>query len=162
MKDQTFDRHIGRLDKIFIEDPKRAIVIGCFLLAAIILLVIFWDKLKSLWASFRTNQANNSMLKDYEEETGETTTLTKAAYYQLANQLYNAFNQHIFGWGTDEDAIFNVFNQLNNTSDLLKLISEFGTRDGKDLPAYMRSELSKREINQVNTILNNKRIQYAF
>lgn len=162
MKDKTFNREVGRLDKIFIDDPRRAIVIGSFILVAIILLVIFWSRIKKAWNDLRSSRAASSTLKEHENETGETTSLTNASYYQYANQLYNAFRPHIFGWGTDEDAVYNVFNNMNNTADVLRLVQEFGVKGGMDLQSYMRSELSAKELQKVNGILSSKGITYSF
>lgn len=162
MAKSKFDKGISRLDTIFIEDPRRAIVIGAFIVLAIILTILFWGRIRSLFQSLLSRNAANSMLNDVHKETGEYQSLSTSSYYMYANQLYNAFRPYMFGWGTDEDAIFNVFNQMNNTADVLQLIKTFGTKDGKTLDVWIRSELSHSEIRKLNSILSGKGISYAF
>lgn len=162
MAKSRFKKGIGALDTIFIEDPRRAIVIGVALVVVIVLLVLFWSRIKALFQSLLNRNAANSMLNDVHSETGEYQTLSTSSYYMYANQLYNAFRPHLFGLGTDEDAIYNVFNQLNNTADVLQLIKTFGTKDGKTLDVWIRSELGRSEIRKLNSILAGKGISYAF
>lgn len=162
MASSKLKKGVGVIDTIFIEDPRRAIVIGVFLVVIIVLLVVFWGRIKAFFQSVVNKTASNSMLNDVIAETGENPTLSSASYTAYANQLYNAFRQHMFGWGTDEDAIYNVFSQMNNTSDVYKLIKVFGTKDGKTLEVYIRSELNNRELRKLNTILSNKGIAYQF
>lgn len=162
MAKSKFNRGIKALDTVFIEDPRRAIVIGAFIVIAIVLVVIFWNRLKNLFSEFRANRASSSVLNQYTSETGESPTMINANFYQYAQQLYNAFNPHTFGWGTDEDTVYAVMGAMNNTADVYKLIKEFGIRDGKDLKTYMRSELSSKELRKVNAILAGKGITYTF
>ena len=162
MAKSRFKKGISAIDTIFIEDPRRAIVIGAFLVVIIILLVVFWNRIKGFFQSLVNRAAAGSMLGDVQSSTGESPSLSVTSYYAYANQLYNAFNQHIFGWGTDEDAIYNVFSQMNNTSDVYKLIQVFGTKDGKTLDVWIRSELSRNELRKLNSILSNKGIAYQF
>lgn len=158
MAKSKFDKGISRLDTIFIEDPRRAIVIGAFIVVAIIILVIFWSRIKNLFANLMNRSAATSQLNDVTEQTGEYPTMGNATYYTLANQVYNACK----GFGTDEDAIYNVFNQMNNTADVYKLIQVFGTKDNKTLPMWIRGDLNRWEIKNLNNILANKGINYAF
>lgn len=158
MAKSKFDKGISRLDTIFIEDPRRAIVIGVFIVVIIIILVIFWSRIKRLFQGLMNRSAATSQLNDVEQQTGEVPTLSNASYYTYANQIYNACK----GFGTDEDAIYNVFGQMNNTADVYKLIQVFGTKDNKTLPMWMRSELNSWEIKRLNNILANKGINYAF
>lgn len=152
------DKVLGGFDKIFIEDPRRAVVIGLFIVLVIVLLVVFWNRLKALFQSAVNKGANVNALNEHTQETGEHTTLSSVTYQALANRLYQACK----GLGTDEDAVYNVFNQMNNTADVLKLVSVFGLMDGHDLDWWMRSELNRWEIKKVNNILAGKNIAYQF
>ena len=49
-------------------------------------------------------------------------------YDAFAKTLYKAMD----GMGTDEDAVSDVFSQMNTRSDVLKLISAFGVKDGEN------------------------------
>ena len=152
------DKAIGGFEKIFIEDPRRAWTIGIFILIVIILLIVFWSKIKSLFEQLINKTALNTELDEYTEETGERPTLTNAQFNMLANKLYTAMK----GVGTDEDTIFSVFGQMRNTADVLKLIAVFGTKDGETLEQWIRGDLSSWEINKLNRLLDNKGIAYSF
>lgn len=152
------DRSIAGFEKIFIEDPRRAWTIGAFILIVIILLIVFWSKIKSLFEQLINKTALNTELDEYTEETGERPTLTNAQFNMLANKLYTAMK----GVGTDEDTIFAVFGQLRNTADVLKLVAVFGTKDGETLEQWIRGDMSSWEINKLNRLLTNKGISYSF
>lgn len=162
MAKSKLDKGLNSIDKIFLDDPRRALVILVFLVVIIILLVVFWSKIKQTWQNFRISRGQAYQLNSYTVETGQTTSLANASYYQYANQLYNAFRPHMFGWGTDESAVYNVFNNMNNTADVLKLVQAFGVKDGKTLESWIRSELSTSELRKLNYILSSRGIQYTF
>lgn len=152
------DKGISGFEKIFIEDPRRAWTIGIALVLAIVLLVVFWSRLRALFQSVINKGADISALSDHEQETGEYPTLSSLTYQALANKIYQACK----GFGTDEDAIYNAFGQLNNTADMLKLITVFGIKDSHDLDWWIRSELNRWEIKKLNAQLSGKGIVYQF
>lgn len=152
------DKSIKGFERIFIEDPRRAWTIGIFLLIVIVLIVVFWNKIKSFFEQIVNKSALNSELQEHIEETGETPTMSNATFNMLANKLYTAMK----GAGTDEDTVFSVFGQLNNTADMLKLVVVFGTRDGETLDQWIRGDLGYFEINKLNRLLSNKGIAYSF
>lgn len=158
MAKSKLDKSLSGIDKIFIEDPRRAIVIGVAFLVVIILLVIFWNKIKSLFEAITNKGALNSELQEHMQETGESPTLSNATFNLLANKLYTAMK----GIGTDENTIYSVFNQLNNTADVYKLIAVFGTKDGETLDQWIRGDLGYFELKKLNKILVNKGIAYSF
>ncbi len=146
----------------FAQDYRRGIVIGVILLVAIILIVIFRSRIKGLFQRISNKVANNEMENQWSSQTGEVATIARAQFNVMANKLYAAAK----GAGTDEDAIYSVFNQLSNTADLYALISAYGTKDGLDLPAMIRDELGNHwptyELDKLNKILTNKGISYQF
>ena len=75
---------------------------------------------------------------------------------QLAEKLYTAMK----GWGTDEKAIYEVFNQVSTRDDVLYIFAQFGLKDGKNLTQWLTSELNAKERAQVNAILTSKGINY--
>ena len=75
------DKAIGGFEKIFIEDPRRAWTIGIFILIVVVLLVVFWGKIKNLFEQLVNKTALNNSLEEYTQETGETPTLTNARSY---------------------------------------------------------------------------------
>lgn len=152
------DRGIAGFEKIFIEDPRRAWTIGIFIVVLIVLVVVFWGKIKNLFEQLLNKSALNSDLQVHINQTGESPTLSNATFNMLANKLYTAMK----GIGTDEDTVYSVFGQLNNTADMLKLIAVFGTRDGETLDQWIRGDLASWEIAKLNRLLSNKGIAYSF
>ena len=94
----------------------------------------------------------------------------------------NAIKQAGYGVGTDEKAIYAVFDKMKNDSDVLKLYDAFGifkypcnateyplsTLFGKsdcgsgDLAQFLTDELDTTEIQQINNILSKKGIKFRF
>lgn len=145
------------IDK-FIEDPRRVIALVVVIVLVAVLLAVFWSKIKQLINGLSGKVQANAELNQYQAESGESLSLTNAEYTRLADKLYKA----VKGVGTDETAIYAVFNALGNKADLLKLIAVFGTKDDMNLAQWIYDDLNSSEIRKVNTILANKGIDYAF
>lgn len=88
----------------------------------------------------------------------EKITLTPAQYATIASKLYRAMK----GVGTDEDAIYDAISMLNTRSDLMYVITVFGSKDGMTLSEWIADELSSSEIAHLNSILISKGINYTF
>jgi hypothetical protein len=89
---------------------------------------------------------------------GEAASYSDLQYKVQADKLYNAMK----GWGTDEPAVFAVFQWLQNNIDFLKLQNAFGVRDGWDMYRWVKGDLTSSELTQVNNILYAKGIIYSF
>jgi hypothetical protein len=101
---------------------------------------------------------------------GTYPTYTQAQYEGFANAIVQA----VWDCGTDEDAIYNVMQSLQNDADVLKLIQVYGIREYKgcfenffslvsrSLTATLSSELDASEKREVNNILKSKGITYQF
>lgn len=153
-KSRNFNRTVDQ----FIEDPKRVIALVIIIVVLVVLLAVFWNKIKQLVNGLTGKVQANVELNQYQAESGESLTLSNADYNRLADKLYKA----VKGLGTDETAIYAVFNALTNKADLLKLIAVFGTKDDMTLVQWLYDDLNSREIGKVNSILANKGIDYAF
>jgi len=104
-------------------------------------------------------------------DTGKTQTCaeklsySKSQYKAWADNMYSYF---INSLGTDEAGVYDVINKMKNECDLRQLIADFGLRRQEwsfseySLPWFMRDELSKNELGEVNRILRTKRINYQF
>jgi hypothetical protein len=115
-------------------------------------------------------QTTTSVKTDIQKETakGEQPSYSNSNYKTLADKLYSAMNTS----GTDESAIYSVFETLKNKIDVLKLIEAYGVRQlyvfgfpvgGKqNLSQALSDELSSNEIAKVNQILFKKGINYKF
>lgn len=99
------------------------------------------------------------------QKTGETASYPSATYSQLADKIYTAV---MYTWGTDEQAIYDVFNLMKNNIDVAMLIKAFGKRrlefstQDAEIGAHLSQDLDSSEINKINTILSSKGITYRF
>lgn len=152
---------ISNIDKL-IDNPKKILFIVITIVIIIVVLWIFWGKIKSLFSRIGNKVQASAELTDYMTQTGEFVTLSDGEFGNLANKLEQAFYGNLFGWGTDEQAVYNVFNSMRNGADVRKLVSVYGTRHDMTLNQAMVSELSNRELSKVNNILSNKGINYSF
>lgn len=99
------------------------------------------------------------------QKTGATASYSTATYSQLADKIYAAV---MYTWGTDEQAIYDVFNLMKNNIDVALLIKAFGKRrvefstQDQELGAHLSNDLDSSEINKINNILSSKGITYRF
>ena len=156
-------KNFKTIDKL-IEDPRRVIAIVIIIVVVVLLLYFFWGKIQTLFAKLSGKIQANQELNEYTEQTGQTPSLSDVKIRSLANQIEEAaYDDNLFfGLGTNEEKIYDAFNQLGNTADLLKLKSIYGTRHDKMLDATISSELNRGEIRTLNNILANKNIDYSF
>jgi len=96
--------------------------------------------------------------------------LSKAQMAIYANALFEAMN----GYASDEQSIYRVFTNVNNSADLLGVVAAFGIRNISSgslslAPDYkgalggaLNTELSPHELTVLNTILSKKGIKYKF
>jgi hypothetical protein len=99
------------------------------------------------------------------QKTGESASYSSATYSQLADKIYSAV---MYTWGTDEQAIYDVFNLMKNNIDVAMLIKAFGKRrlefstQDAELGAHLSNDLDSTEIAKINSILSSKGITYRF
>lgn len=95
-------------------------------------------------------------LKDQLEVTNPKTISNETAK-RYAEILKNAMTNRFFGlgWGTDEQAVYDVLNSLNNKADFYAVFGEFGNVEGKHLIQWLQSdEFKVEERYKINAILN--------
>ena len=99
------------------------------------------------------------------QKAGAVASYSAATYSQLADKIYTAV---MYTWGTDEQAIYDVFNLMKNNIDVANLIKAFGKRRVEfstqelELGAHLSNDLDSSEINKVNSILASINITYRF
>lgn len=99
-------------------------------------------------------------------KSGQKASYIDSQYKLFADAIYSAGFDVLFG--TDEDAIYAVFNKMNNDLDVNKLIIAFGARRiefstrVEGLAQFLTSELDASEIANINKILGSKNINYRF
>jgi len=107
----------------------------------------------------RANLENQQKIQQYESEIqNDKLSFSNSEYQSMADKVYKA----VKGVGTDEDAIFEVFQRIRTNSDVLKLKSVFGVRDGMDLDEWIQDDLSDEDIDQINGYLRQRNISITF
>lgn len=97
---------------------------------------------------YKKTVANRSQSDSMEE--GDPATFAK--------QLKMAFDNDVaFGWGTNEDAVTRVFEEIPSTSMYNKVQKEYSKMYGRSLNADLEDELSSDEYNELIRILNGKK-----
>ena len=111
---------------------------------------------------------------------GITPSYSTSQFEGFAQQLVQAMD----GCGTDENAVYQVFQAMKSKADVLKLISVFGVRFyqpcvwtspvsyaiwqandqayGGGISTWLGYDLSASEIGKINAILSQKGIDYSF
>jgi hypothetical protein len=104
-------------------------------------------------------------VKEFEKQM--TATYPEGSYFGFADAIYAArAGNNIFG--TDEDAIWDVFRKMKNDLDIAKLIKAFGSKrlsfslQSAGLGGYLSDEMDTEEINKINQILAGNNIKYRF
>lgn len=104
------------------------------------------------------------------EAMGQKPSYLDSNYKQFADALYAARSANAsFIWeGTNEKAIYAVFQKMKNDLDVVKLVEAFGTQrlsyslQWANLGGFLQDELNAEELAVVNGILRNKKINYQF
>ena len=103
--------------------------------------------------------ANDKLVAEANENIDtEKITLTQEQFNTLATKFYKA----VKGMGTNETAVYDVFDTLQSRSDVLQLIKTFGIKDDMTLKEWLYDDMSNSEIAHINNILSSKSINYQF
>lgn len=140
------------------EKKKMIIGIAAAILVLVIAIVIVF-KYKDI-KNLILDKAANQKLVDEANTTikVEDISITQDQFHTYAQKLYKAMK----GAGTDEKAIYEVFEAMNSRSDVQQLIKTFGVKDGENLAEWLYDDLSAGDIEHINAILATKSINYQF
>lgn len=138
-----------------------------------------WQKKQDLRDANKAADLANQELQQLANQ-GIHPTLSDLQFENMSQSIVEAIN----GCGTDEEAVYNAFRQLNNGADIRKLIAVFGVRYyrpcaatdpvsystwlindeafGGTLVTLLYYDLSDNEISEVNSILRGKNIDFQF
>lgn len=134
----------------------KVVIIVTSIVLTIVTIKLIRDKAKTITS--RRRIADYKSEEEHWEAKGEQPSLQEFNYEQLANKIWTACQ----GWGTDEQAIFEVFEELENNVDFIKLQEAYGIdEDGLDLSAQLHDELDGSDIKQINDLLTAKGIAYS-
>jgi hypothetical protein len=99
------------------------------------------------------------------KKSGQVASYPTGTYSQLADKVYAAV---MYTWGTDNQAIYDVFNLMKNNIDVAMLIKAFGKRrlefstQDAEIGAHISNDMNSSEIAKINNILSSKGITYRF
>jgi len=95
-------------------------------------------------ASFKANKVAQTYQTDLNalQNAGVNPTYLDTQYLMFADTLYQAMDSWLFDWGTDEDAVQGVMQQMRNDADVNKLISAYGSKDGYTLSEWIGGDFS--------------------
>lgn len=128
----------------------------------------------------KRRQQDKQFEQDYNKLTTESNqqpTYLQTNYQEYADRIYAAGCEGLFCYGTNEEAIYEVFRKMQNALDVLLLVKAFGLREERggvcipipgtgecDVPlsSWLQTELSADEFKEVNNILAQKGINYQF
>ena len=138
---------------------KTYIIIG---IAILIVVLAVWGVLRfsSLGTKIDEKIAEKKLgaSLDAEIASAGTPTMTTNQIKLAADKLYTAMK----GWGTDEDAIYEVFTGITTRADILALIKYFGVKGGANLVEWITAELSSSEREKLNSIIAGNGVMYMF
>jgi len=126
----------------------------------LIIVILVGAKIKSLVEAFRENRDNKSEQQVLQAQ-GVKLTYSKSWYQNKASELFRAMDSIWYDpstWGTDEDRIMRIFGALKNNLDFIELESAFGVKDGYDMDAWLRGDLSTYYLDQINKMMTNRGI----
>ena len=127
-------------------------IVTVLLIVSVIIIAVKWNNLKD-WVK----QRKESKLLDKEIVSSDV-TMSDSQITTYANKLHKAMK----GAGTNEKAIFAVFEAINSKSDLLSICKKFRELYGENLADWLNDDLSQSDINKINQILSEKGIDYSF
>lgn len=127
--------------------------------AALFLVVLFVYVGSKIKTKIEDTIVNNKLVDEANAEIDKNKlTLTNSQINTLSSKLYSAMK----GLGTNEEAVFNGFAELNTRSDLELLLKTYGVKESKTLKEWLYDELSEDDIVHINEILASKNINYVF
>lgn len=144
----------------FLANPKirMAVLIIVIVLALAVVAAVFW-KITDIKELIVDRQANRRLIEEANQTiVAEDITITQDQFSTYAAKLYRAMK----GPGTNEQAIYTVFEAMNTRSDVQQLVKTYGTKDGETLREWLYGDLSEDEIEHINAIFASKSINYKF
>lgn len=122
---------------------------GMQTLVGIVMIVIAWYLLKYVKTFLETygTKVTQKSEVDALQAAGVNASYSDSQYSIMAQKLVTAMD----GWGTDEEAIFSVFNMLHNDIDYIKLDQAFGLRDQETMSQWIQGDLSTDQIATINS-----------
>lgn len=150
------------------EKTKKILIYTAVGMVALYLIMRLKNSKKTLFAELQREPEKSELTElidsDQSGQIQGAATISNAEATSIAQQIKGA-------WGVlndDEEAIYTAFRRIRTLADLLLVTEKYGyykpnaLLKSEDLAYSLRSRLSKSELQKVNEILAERRIDYAF
>ena len=98
-----------------------------------------------------------ALVNKFKKDIREGQALEEGNPANFAIRLVMAFeNDNAFGWGTDEEVLFQTLEQVPTASMMRKVERAYRDLEGRNLAADLASELTTEEFAIANEIINSK------
>lgn len=98
-----------------------------------------------------------ALVKKFKKNIREGQALEEGNPANYAIRIQMAFeNDNAFGWGTDEEALFKILEEIPTESMMRKVGRAYRDLTGRNLAADLQSELTTQEFAIANEIINTK------
>lgn len=138
---------------------KKEDLIKYSIIAIIVIVLVFvaFRYGKKIAGSIRERKRNRELDKHINKD---NLTYGDSQYDVFAKKLFTAMD----GFGSDEDAIYDVFKKMKTIDDVLMLQVAFtDTEDENEtLEEWLKGDLSQSEIKTINDILESNGVIYSF
>lgn len=127
------------------------------LLLLVVVAVVILRYGEKIYSRMKERQKNRDLNKRIDKS---NLSYGESQYKVYAQKLLDAMDC----WGTDEDAIYDTFKDMNNIDDILQLQIAFSDveKEEKTLSQWLNTELSSSEKQQLNAIIAERSIEYSF
>jgi len=139
----------------FFSDHKKVIGLAIAIILLIIIILVFRKKIQKWIKEAKAKKQEEELVKNAENTINiNNLSYPITQYNSFADRLYEAMR----GWGpynTDEQAIYDVLQQLSTGDDYWKVVAVFGIRKDMNLVSWLQYELGNKAMEKVRQILNN-------
>jgi len=127
------------------------------LILLVVVAVVILRYGEKIYSRIQERQKNRELNKRIDKS---NLSYGESQYKVYAQKLLDAMDC----WGTDEDAIYDTFKDMNNIDDILQLQIAFSDveKEEKTLSQWLNTELSSSEKKQLNAIIAERSIEYSF
>lgn len=127
------------------------------LILLVVVAVVILRYGEKIYSRIQERQKNRELNKRIDKS---NLSYGESQYKVYAQKLLDAMDC----WGTDEDAIYDTFKDMNNIDDILQLQRAFSDveKEEKTLSQWLNTELSSSEKKQLNAIIAERSIEYSF
>lgn len=141
---------------------KQKLIIAAVVLAFVIIFCVSgYAVYKKIAVKIEAKKRRDEMENDADlAAENKAVTITNSQAQAIADSLKEAFG--VWGWGTDEEAVYRAFDSVGTVGDIYLVMKKFGTHDDHSLTEWVCKELNGDEKEILNRKLTDKNIDYKF